>query len=225
MGATPFHHSILEVLWPKHFDKPTDMRYDGTQDPQEHLMAFEAQMNLEGVRDEARGYGGSIASRRVLWPVFRTSAVPSWRNSLPESQKAKHPINLLGVTQRTGETTRKYLDRFNDEYLEIKGLTDSVANLCLTNGLLNEDFRKHLTTKSVWTMHEIQTIAKEYVNDEEVSRVVAANKQQPSYNQPRQHGNGERQKDQVRDGGPSRAPRPPPWVEKFANYTPLTLLS
>nr|XP_025658017.1 uncharacterized protein LOC112754562 [Arachis hypogaea] len=61
--------------------------------------------------------------------------------------KAKHPINLLGVTQRPGEPTRKYLDRFNDECLEIDGLTDSVASLCLTNGLLNEDFRKHLTTK------------------------------------------------------------------------------
>nr|XP_025685562.1 uncharacterized protein LOC112786397 [Arachis hypogaea] len=30
IGATPFHHSILEVWLPKHFDKPTDMRYDGT---------------------------------------------------------------------------------------------------------------------------------------------------------------------------------------------------
>ena len=54
MGATPFHRSIIEVRLPKHFDKPTDMRYDGTQDPQEHLTAFEARMNLEGVGDEVR---------------------------------------------------------------------------------------------------------------------------------------------------------------------------
>ncbi|XP_015966136.1 uncharacterized protein LOC107489881 [Arachis duranensis] len=119
--------------------------------------------------------------------------------------------------------TRKYLDRFNDECLEIDGLTDSVASLCLTNDLLNEDFRKYLTTKPVWTMHEIQTVAKEYINDEKVSRVVAANKRQPSYNQPRQHGNGERQKEQIRDGGPSKASRSFPRVGKFTNYTPLTL--
>ncbi|XP_057760842.1 uncharacterized protein LOC130981255 [Arachis stenosperma] len=203
MGATPFYRSILKVRLPRHFDKPTDMRYDGTQDPQEHLTAFEAQMNLEGVEDEVRCRA---------FPVTLAGPAIRWFNSLPQGSiaafshisraflaqftsriaKAKHPINLLGVTQRAGETTRKYLDRFNDECLEIEGLTDSVTNLCLTNDLFNEDFRKHLTTKPVWTMHEIQTVAKKYINDEEVSRVVAANKWQPSYNQPRHHGNGER---------------------------------
>ncbi|XP_057740502.1 uncharacterized protein LOC130957672 [Arachis stenosperma] len=234
MGATPFHRSILEVRLPRHFDKPIDMRYDGTQDPQEHLTAFEAQMNLEGVGDEVRCRAFLVT---LAGPAIR------WFNSLPQGSvaafsdisraflaqfttritKAKHSINLLGVTQHAGETTKKYIDRFNDECLEIKGLTDSVASLCLTNGLLNEDFRKHLTTKPVWTIHEIQTVAKEYINNEEVSRVVAANKRQPSYNQPRHHGNGERQKEQVRDGGPSKAPRPSPGIEKFTNYTPLTL--
>nr|XP_025653190.1 uncharacterized protein LOC112749138 [Arachis hypogaea] len=190
IGATPFHRSILEVWLPKHFDKPTDMRYDGTQDPLEHLTAFEARMNLEGVGDEVRCRA---------FPVTLAGPAIRWFNNLPQGSvtqfsdinhaflaqfttriaKAKHPINLLGVTQRAGEPTRKYLDRFNDECLEIDGLTDSVASLCLTNGLLNEDFRKHLTTRPVWTMQEIQCVAKEYINDEEVSRVVAANKQQP----------------------------------------------
>ncbi|XP_016168148.1 uncharacterized protein LOC107610633 [Arachis ipaensis] len=182
MGATPFHRFILEVWLPKHFDKSTDMRYDGTQDPQEHLTAFEP----------SAGLGGQVFGlSRAFLAQFTTRIA-----------KAKYPINLLGVTQRSGEPTRKYLDRFNDECLEIDGLTDSVASLCLTNGLLNEDFRKHLTTKPVWTMQEIQSVAREYINDEEVSQVVAANKRKPSYNQPRQHGGGERQKEHARDGGP-----------------------
>ncbi|XP_015932109.1 uncharacterized protein LOC107458416 [Arachis duranensis] len=187
MGATPFHRSILKVRLPKHFDRPTDIRYDGTQDPQEHLTTFEARMNLEGVGDEVRCR---------TFPVTLAGPAIRWSNSLPQGSvagfsdishaflaqfttriaKAKHPINLLGMTQRTGEPTRKYLDRFNDECLEIEGLTDSVASLCLTNGLLNKDFRKHLTTKLVWTMQEIQTIAREYINDEKVSDVMAVNK-------------------------------------------------
>ncbi|XP_025685153.1 uncharacterized protein [Arachis hypogaea] len=234
MGATPFHCSILEVRLSKHFDKPTDMRYDGTQDPLEHLTAFEARMNLEGVGDEVRCRAFLVT---LAGPAIR------WFNNLPQGSvtrfsdishaflaqfttriaKAKHPINLLGVTQRAGEPTRKYLDRFNDECLEIDGLTDSVASLCLTNGLLNEDFRKHLTTKPVWTMQEIQCVAKEYINDEEVSRVVAANKRQPPYNQTRHYEGGERQKEHARDGGPSKAPKPFPRVGKFTNYTvPIT---
>ncbi|XP_052117582.1 uncharacterized protein LOC127747577 [Arachis duranensis] len=194
MGATPFHRSILEVRLPKHFDKPSDMRYDGTQDPLEHLTTFEARMNLEGVGDEVRCRA---------FPVTLAGPTIRWFNGLPQGSiygfsdisraflaqfttriaRAKHPINLLGITQRHGEPTRKYLDRFNDECLEIDGLTDSVASLCLTNGLLNKDFRKHLTTKPFWTMHEIQMVAKEYINDEEVSQVIAANKRHSGYNQ------------------------------------------
>ncbi|XP_015973730.1 uncharacterized protein LOC107496921 [Arachis duranensis] len=235
MGVTPFHRSILEVRLPKHFDKPTDMRYDGTQDPLEHLTAFEARMNLEGVGDEVRCRA---------FPVTLAGPAIRWFNGLPQGSiynfsdisraflaqfttriaKAKHPINLLGVTQRQGVPTRRYLDRFNDECLEIDGLTDSVASLCLTNGLLNENFRKHLTTKPVWTMHEIQTVAKEYINDEEVSRVVAANKRQSGYGQARQSGgDGERAKEKAREEASNKGPRPFPRVEKFTNYTPLTL--
>ncbi|XP_025625425.1 uncharacterized protein [Arachis hypogaea] len=234
MGATPFHRSILEVRLLKHFDKLTDMRYDGTQDPLEHLTAFEARMNLEGVGNEVRCRA---------FPVTLAEPAIRWFNSLPQGSiyefldisraflaqfttrivKAKHPINLLGIIQRPGEPTRKYLDRFNDECLEIDSLTDSVASLYLMTGLLNEDFRKYLTTKPVWMMHEIQTVAKEYLNDEEVSQVVAANKRHNGYNQLRQQGNGERQKEQVKEGGPSKAPRLFSRIGKFTNYTPLTL--
>nr|XP_025628427.1 uncharacterized protein LOC112721591 [Arachis hypogaea] len=233
MGATPFHRSILEVRLPKHFDKPTDIRYYGTQDPQEHLTAFEARMNLEGVGDEVkcRAFPVTLAEPAIRWfnnlsqgSVTRFSDIS--RAFLAQFTtrivKAKHPINLLGVTQRSGEPTRKYLDRFNDECLEIDGLTDLVASLCLTNGLLNKDFRKHLTTKPVWTMQEIQCVAREYIIDEEVSQVVAANKRQPSYNQAQHHGSGERHKEHARDGGLSKTPKSFPRVGKFTNYTPLT---
>ncbi|XP_016195923.1 uncharacterized protein LOC107636971 [Arachis ipaensis] len=89
---------------------------------------------------------------------------------------------------------------------------------------MNEDFRKHLTTRPVWTMQEIHSVAKEYINDKEVSQVVAANK--------RQHGS-------TRHGStaPRHNPLPrenhkehpklanvnqPPRIRKFSNYTPLT---
>ncbi|XP_057723499.1 uncharacterized protein LOC130939409 [Arachis stenosperma] len=233
MGETPFHHSVLEVWLPKHFDKPTDMKYDGTQDLQEHLTAFEAMMNLEVVGDEVRCRA---------FPIILAGPTIRWFNDLPQGSittfgditraflaqfttsivKAKHPINLLGITQGAGESTRKYLDRLNDECLEIDGLTDSVASLCLTNGLLNEDFRKHLTTKPMWTMQEIQNVAREYINNKEVNQVVTANKRQPAYNQPRQHGGGERPKEHSKDGVSTKSFKPFPRVGKFTNYTPLT---
>ncbi|XP_072054271.1 uncharacterized protein [Arachis hypogaea] len=233
MGATPFTERILRAKLSRGFDKPTDMKYDGTKDPQEHLTAFEARMNLEEASD---------AVRCRAFPVTLAGPAIKWFNALPNGSitsfhditrkfmaqfttritKAKHPISLLGVTQKQEESTRKYLDRFNDECLTVDGLTDSVASLCLTNGLMNEDFRKHLTTKPVWTMHEIQNVAKDYINDEEVSQVVAANKRQHVATQ---HGNPtprhnpppkENQRDSLR---PTHRP---PRIGKFSNYTPLT---
>ncbi|XP_016195200.1 uncharacterized protein LOC107636190 [Arachis ipaensis] len=190
-------------------------------------------MNLEGVGDEVRcrAFSVTLAGPAIRWfnnllqgsvNGFADTSHAFLAQFTTRIAKVKHPINLLGVTQRPDEPTRKYLDRFNDECLEIDGLTDSVASLCLTNGLLNEDFRKHLTTKPVWTMQEIQCVAKEYINDEEVSQVMAANKWQPAYRHDRHLGNREVQKEHARDGGPSKAPRPFPRVGKFTHYTPLT---
>ncbi|XP_057755278.1 uncharacterized protein LOC130974407 [Arachis stenosperma] len=233
MGATPFHPSILKAQLPKNFDKPIDMRYDGTKDPQEHLTALEATMNLERVGD---------AVRCRAFPMTLAGPAIRWFNALPQGSivafadisqsflawfttriaKAKHPINLLGVTQKPGEPTKKFLDRFNDECLEIDGLTDSVASLCLTNGLLNEDFRKHLTTKPVWTMQEIQRVAKEYINDEEVNQVVATNKRQLANPPARQAPQVDRYRETPRDGILAKQPKQPPRVGRFTDYTPLT---
>nr|XP_025679171.1 uncharacterized protein LOC112779134 [Arachis hypogaea] len=89
---------------------------------------------------------------------------------------------------------------------------------------MNEDFRKHLTTKPVWTIHEIQNVTRDYINDEEVSQVIAANK--------RQHGNTQHGSSAPRHNPPPREnqrdhPKPtnanrPPRIGKFSNYTPLT---
>ncbi|XP_016178009.1 uncharacterized protein LOC107620347 [Arachis ipaensis] len=233
MGATPFHPSILKVRLPRNFDKPTDMMYDGTKDPQEHITAFEARMNLEGVGDtvRCRAFHVTLAGLAIRWfnalpqgsiTVFVDISQSFLARFTTRIAKAKHPINLLGVTQKPGEPTRKFLDKFNDECLEIDGLTDSVASLCLTNGLLNEDFRKHLTTKPVWFMQEIQSVAKEYINDEEVSQVVAANKRQLPNPSVRQAPQFERHKEAPRDGTLAKQPKQPPRVGRFTNYTPFT---
>ncbi|XP_057719076.1 uncharacterized protein LOC130933462 [Arachis stenosperma] len=184
MGATPFHRSILEVRLPKHFDKPTDMRYDGTQDPLEHLTAFEARMNLEGVGDEVRCRA---------FPVTLAGPASRWFNGLPQ-----------GSIYNFSDISRAFLAQF----------TTRIAKAKHPINLLGP----------VWTMHEIQTVAKEYINDEEVSRVVAANKRQSGYGQARQSGGDkERAKEKAREEASNKAPRPFPRVGKFTNYTPLTL--
>ncbi|XP_025617522.1 uncharacterized protein [Arachis hypogaea] len=209
------------------------MRYDGTKDPQEHLTAFEARINLEGVGDavRCRAFPMTLAGPAIRWfNAFPQGSITTFADIsqcflawfTTRIAKAKHPINLLGVTQKPREPTRKFLDRFNNKFLEIDGLTNSVTSLCLTNGLLNEDFRKDLKTKLVWTMQKIQSVTKEYINDEEVSRVVAANKWQLPNPSARQVTQVDRYKEAPRDGTPAKQHKQPPQVGRFTNYTPLT---
>ncbi|XP_025632154.1 uncharacterized protein [Arachis hypogaea] len=153
------------------------MKYDRTKDPQEHLTAFEARMNLEGAADavQCRAFPVTLADPTIMWfNALPNGFIASFHDISRKFMtqfttgitKAKHPISLFGITQGQDESTMKYLDMFNDECLTIDKLTDSVVSLCLTNSLLNEDIRKYLTTKTVWTMHEIQSIAREYINSE-----------------------------------------------------------
>ncbi|MED6164096.1 hypothetical protein PIB30_086427 [Stylosanthes scabra] len=85
---------------------------------------------------------------------------------------------------KLNETTRKFIKRFNAECKSIDGLVDAVASLCLTNALANDDFRKQLTTKPVWSRKEMQVIAKEFIHHEEFNRVVPATKNPQAHTAP-----------------------------------------
>ncbi|MED6170769.1 hypothetical protein PIB30_034249 [Stylosanthes scabra] len=132
------------------FDKPTDMKYDSTSDPLEHTNAFEVRMNLDGVSD-----------------AIRCKAFP---------------VTLTGQAMRVGESIRDYLDRFNKALLEVNrsSATPEVVSLCLIAGLLEGDFRRHLTSKEITSMEEIHCIAHEYMQDEDFSKVVSGKRKNPT---------------------------------------------
>ncbi|MED6200434.1 hypothetical protein PIB30_085065 [Stylosanthes scabra] len=146
------------------------------------------------------------------------------KRTIPKRIHHKHrqhqaPHQPLAVVQKPNETTRKYIERFNAECKTIDGLVDGVASLCLTNGLANDEFRKQLTTKPVWTRKEMQVISKEFIHREEVDRVVAATKNTQAHTAPRGPGQTSHPRDNHRDNGPRGNPKPP--RQKFDNYTPL----
>ncbi|MED6123208.1 hypothetical protein PIB30_046957, partial [Stylosanthes scabra] len=53
-GHTPFSSRILKVQPPKHFVKPTDMKYDGSSNPHIHLNDFEHRMICDGAVDAVK---------------------------------------------------------------------------------------------------------------------------------------------------------------------------
>ncbi|XP_016192962.1 uncharacterized protein LOC107633882 [Arachis ipaensis] len=57
-------------------------------------------------------------------------------------------------------------------------------------------------------MQEIQNVAREYINDEEVSQVMGANKRQLAYSSVCPPGSGERSKEHSKDGAPAKTFKP-----------------
>ncbi|MED6162841.1 hypothetical protein PIB30_074269 [Stylosanthes scabra] len=53
-GHTPFSNRILKVQPPRHFIKPTDMKYDGSTNPHAHLNDFEHRMVCDGEVDKVK---------------------------------------------------------------------------------------------------------------------------------------------------------------------------
>ncbi|MED6118546.1 hypothetical protein PIB30_003762 [Stylosanthes scabra] len=151
-------------------------RHSPHRHPYVHLNDFDHRMICDGAI-------GEVKCRAFL--VALTGLAAQWFTSLPTGSIStyseirelflnefitsidshKHPINLVAT---------------------IDGLVDGVASLCLTNSLANEDFRRQLTTKPVWTRMEIQAKAKEFIHHEEVNRVVAATKNQQTHTAPRE---------------------------------------
>ncbi|MED6172253.1 hypothetical protein PIB30_048300 [Stylosanthes scabra] len=152
-GHTPFSNWILRVQLPRHFVKQTDMKYDESTNPYEHLSDFEHSMICDGMIVEVKCQAFPIT-----------------------------PTDWLA--------------------------THSVPILCLTNGLSNDDFRKQLTTKPVWSRKEMQIIAKKFIHHEEVSRVVATTRNPQIHTAPQVKSQPHNPRDNQRDSGFKGQPKP-----------------
>ncbi|KAL4394387.1 hypothetical protein AHAS_Ahas02G0146900 [Arachis hypogaea] len=149
----------VRVRLPKHFDKPTDLKYEGKSDPQEHIDTFDARISLEGVGDAIRfkTFSVTLSGPEMGFITLLSVSIFSFHDikikflahfTIWQTQ-ANHPISLLDVGQRVRESIRYYLDRFNKVLLEVNTRILEVVCLCLIAELLEGNFRRHLTSKDV----------------------------------------------------------------------------
>ncbi|MED6129311.1 hypothetical protein PIB30_106625, partial [Stylosanthes scabra] len=193
-GHTPFSIRILKVQPPKHFIKPTDIKYDGSTDPHIRLNDFEHRMICDDAVDEVkcRAFHTTI-----------TGLASQWFTSLP-----------TGSVSSYSEIRELFLNELTTSIDNTK-----VASLCLTNGLPNDEFRKQLMTKPVWTRKDMQVIAKEFIHREEANRVVTATKNPQAHTVPRGQGQTHHPRDNHQETGSRGKPKPP--KQKFDHYIPL----
>src|SRR4051812_21481297 len=131
------------------FKTPSLEKYNGQGDPKDHVMNYKTAMRLHGateplmclafpttLKGSARDWynglpRGSITSFRNLASLFSNQFAAG-------KKRNRDSTCLLSVTQKPNENLRDYIQRFNNERLDVEGCTDDVAKVAFMAGLDKE---------------------------------------------------------------------------------------
>ncbi|XP_043710455.1 uncharacterized protein LOC122659405 [Telopea speciosissima] len=174
-GQHPFTRELMRAELPKGFKPPTFEAYDGKDNPNDHISYFNAMMTVYGGSDvvSCRSFPTSLKGPAALWfAKLKPNLIQSFTelakafvNRFQSSVKQKKTVaNLMAVKQRSDESIRDYITRFNAESLEIKDLDDAMAFNALHNGVTNHDLVKSLTLDPVATMPQLLDRCYQYTN-------------------------------------------------------------
>ncbi|XP_043725732.1 uncharacterized protein LOC122672302 [Telopea speciosissima] len=166
-GQHPFTRELMRAELPKGFKPPTFEAYNGKGDPNDHISYFNTMMTVYGGSDvvSCRSFPTSIKRPTTLWFAklkpnlicslieLAKAFVSRFQNSVKQNKMA---ANLLAVKQRSDESIRDYITRFNAKSLKIKDLDDAMAFNALHNEITNHDLVKSLALDSVMTQTQLK---------------------------------------------------------------------
>ncbi|XP_061356591.1 uncharacterized protein LOC133301011 [Gastrolobium bilobum] len=232
---SPFTTEILSVVFPEDFDSARLPKYDGSQDPQVHIDAFDTDMYIRGI-DEP------LISR--IFAVTLTGAAQAWFSTLPANSigsfeefgqkfllnfatSKKHPKSefALGkIRQQPGEILQKYLNRFKDATLQVPGLQENVHVHLIVAGLDGGSrLAKSVYKDPVKTLEEFRTRSNKYL---ELEQMEIANVQSDEVNRtsPRRKSPppmGKERIDSKKKDQRQRIPDMRERIGRYDKYTPL----
>ncbi|XP_031090935.1 uncharacterized protein LOC115995927 [Ipomoea triloba] len=162
---------------------PTVRKFDGTGDPQEHVLAYQAAMMLMGSSEAAmcRAFfstllggaqrwftnlpGGSISSFHELEMKFITSFMRARRSN-------KYFTHLAcNLKQERDETLTEFLSRWRVEEAEVEDMDDKSAIVMFISTLRAGDLYKSLRCKMPRTYTSLMIQTNRYTKAEEANRL------------------------------------------------------
>ncbi|XP_021855733.2 uncharacterized protein [Spinacia oleracea] len=177
--STPFSEDIMNALKEPKVKTPTIEAYDGTTDPDMHLVAYLHHTYVQGTNEATwckyfpatlKGVAskwferlppGSIASFNELQTLFST-------RFMEHKEERKTSMHLGRIHQGKDESLRSYVKRFNLEAGQIPDLPDGVSFDNFVRGLKKGSFKLDLVKKSVRTIAEVLDKAQAFIHATEI---------------------------------------------------------
>ncbi|XP_061370938.1 uncharacterized protein LOC133313566 [Gastrolobium bilobum] len=176
----PFTGEILNAPFPEDFDSARLPKYDGSQDPQVHIDAFDTDMYIRGIDEPliSRIFAITLTGAAQAWfSTLHANSIRSFEEFgqqflLNFATSKKHPKSefALGkIHQQPGENLQKYLNRFKDVALQVPGLPVNVHVHLIVAGLDGASrLAKSVYKDPVRTLEEFRTHSKKYLELEQM---------------------------------------------------------
>ncbi|XP_031095148.1 uncharacterized protein LOC115999438 [Ipomoea triloba] len=181
LSTNPFTLEIQEYYAPKNFQCPTMTTYDGTEDPNDHLIDFQAKMMILGAEDPmyCRVFFSTLRGAAQRWFLSLSPRTIDCFGTLGEqfltyfagSIRAKrHFTALTAVQQGETETLNEFLGRWKKQIQTVECLDDWTAITLFMEALKAGDLFASLRTDTPETYAQAIQRANRYAETKEALR-------------------------------------------------------
>ncbi|KAL0329078.1 UNVERIFIED_CONTAM: hypothetical protein Sradi_4894500 [Sesamum radiatum] len=177
---SPFANKILTEVVDASFRLPDLPKYDGTNDPQEHVSAFELVMNLYGQTDSinAKLFITTLTRKAQEWFTSLPSGTVESYNQLIQKftfhfaskKKARRSATyLFTIRQQEDESLKSFIGHFNNETLEVHDLRIDMMVSILIHGLKRGSFASALARDPLKDVEQLMRFSQKYIDEEEMN--------------------------------------------------------